>query len=58
MKDDHTTNFHYLTYTFLLKGDVRMYFLSLGVKGLIARQIQKKKNPGAVTRKERELKSV
>ena len=33
MKDDYTTNSHYLTYTFLSKGDGRMYFLSLGVKG-------------------------
>ena len=34
MKDDYTTNSHYLTYTFILKGDGRMYFLSLGVKAL------------------------
>ena len=31
MKHDYTTNSHYLTYTYLLKGDGRMYFLNLGV---------------------------
>ena len=32
MKDDYTTNYHYVTlYTFA----VRMYFLNLGVKGLM-----------------------
>ena len=30
----YTTNPHHLTYTFLLKDDGRMYFLSLGVEGL------------------------
>ena len=34
MKDDYTTNSHYFTYTFLFKGDGRMYFLSLGMKSL------------------------
>ena len=34
MKDDCTTNSHYLTYTFLFRKVVRMYFLNLGVKGL------------------------
>ena len=31
MKHDYTTNSHNLTYTYLLKGDGRMYFLNLGV---------------------------
>ena len=35
MKDDYTTNSHYLTYTFNFKRFGRMYFLNLGVKGLI-----------------------
>ena len=35
MKDDYTTNSHYLTYTFLFKRVGRMYILNLGVKGLI-----------------------
>ena len=35
MKDDYTTNSHYLTYTFLFRKVGRMYFLILGVKGLI-----------------------
>ena len=34
MKDDYTTNSHYLTYTFLFRKVGRMYFLNLGVKGL------------------------
>ena len=34
MKDDCTTNSHCLTYTFLSRKVVRMYFLNLGVKGL------------------------
>ena len=34
LKNDYTTNSHYLTYTFLFKKDGRMYFLNLGVKGL------------------------
>ena len=34
MKDDHTTNSHYITYTFSLLDVGRMPFLSLGVKGL------------------------
>ena len=34
MKDDYNTNSHYLTYTFLFRKVVRMYFLNLGVKGL------------------------
>ena len=37
MKDDCTTNSHYLTYTFLFRKVVRMYFLNLGVKGLSTR---------------------
>ena len=35
MKDDYTTNSHYLTYTFLFRKVGRMYSLNLGVKGLI-----------------------
>ena len=34
LKDDYCTNSHYLIYTFLFKKVGRMYFLSLGVKGL------------------------
>ena len=34
MKDEYTTNSHYLTYKFLPRKDGRMYFLKLGVKGL------------------------
>ena len=35
MKDDYTTNSHYLSYTFLFNRKVgKMYFLNLGVKGL------------------------
>ena len=34
MKDDFTTNSHHLIYTFLFRKVGRMYFLSLGVKGL------------------------
>ena len=34
MKDDYTTNSHYLTNTFLFRKVGRMYFLNLGVKGL------------------------
>ena len=34
MKDDYTTNSHYLTHTFLFRKVERMYFLNLGVKGL------------------------
>ena len=34
MKDDYTTNSHYLTYTFLLRKVRRIYFLNLRVKGL------------------------
>ena len=34
MKDDFTTNSHYLIYTFLFRKVGRMYFLNLGVKGL------------------------
>ena len=34
MKDDYTTNSHYITYTFSLYEVGRMYFLDLGVKGL------------------------
>ena len=33
MKDDYTSNSHYLSYTFSLNRGRRMYFLSLGVKG-------------------------
>ena len=33
VKDDYTTNVHYLTYTFLLKKVGRMYYSNLGVKG-------------------------
>ena len=35
MKDDYTTNSHYLAHTFLFRNVGRMYFLNLGVKGLI-----------------------
>ena len=35
MKDDYNTNSHYLTYTFLFRKVGRMYFLNLGVKGLM-----------------------
>ena len=35
MRDDYANNSHYLTYTFLLKGDGRMCLLSLGAKGLL-----------------------
>ena len=35
MKDDYTTNSHYLTYTFLFRGLGECYFLNLGVRGLI-----------------------
>ena len=31
MKDDYTTNSHYLIYTFLFRKVGRMYFLNLGV---------------------------
>ena len=34
MKDDCTTNSHYLMYTFLFRKVGRMHFLNLGVKGL------------------------
>ena len=34
MKDDYTTNSHYRTHTFLFRKVGRMYFLTLGVKGL------------------------
>ena len=34
MKDDYTVNSYFLTNTFLLRKVGRMYFLSLGVKGL------------------------
>ena len=34
MKDDYTTNSHYLTYIFNFKRFGRMYFLNLGMKGL------------------------
>ena len=34
MKDDFTTNSHYLIYTFLFRKVGRMYFVNLGVKGL------------------------
>ena len=37
MKDDFTTNSHYLIYTFLFRKVGRMYFLNLGVKGLNVR---------------------
>ena len=33
MKDDYTTNSHYLTYIFLFRKVGRMYFFNLGVKG-------------------------
>ena len=36
MRNYYKTNSHYLTYTLSLKNVGRMYFLSLGVKGLIA----------------------
>ena len=39
LKDDSCTSSHYLTYTFLLKRFGRMYFLSLGVKGLMERVV-------------------
>ena len=32
-ENDYTTNSHYITWTFLLKGTGRMRFLNLGVKG-------------------------
>ena len=32
MNDDHTTNYHYLTYTFLFKMVGRIYVLNLGVE--------------------------
>ena len=35
MKNDCTTNSHYLTYTFLFRKVGRMYFLNLGEKGVI-----------------------
>ena len=35
MKDDYTTNSHYITYTFIFRKVGRMYFFNLGVKGLI-----------------------
>ena len=35
MKDDYSTNSDYLTYTFLLKCWENVYFLNLGVEGLI-----------------------
>ena len=34
MKNDHTSNSHYLTYWFFLDKVVRMYVLNLGVEGL------------------------
>ena len=34
MKDDYTTNSHYITYKFLFRKAGRVYFLNLGVKGL------------------------
>ena len=34
MKDDYTTNSHYLTYTLLFRKVGRMYFLNLEVEGL------------------------
>ena len=36
MKDDYTTNSHYLTITFLFRRAGEMYILNLGVKGLLA----------------------
>ena len=40
MKDDCTTISHYLTYTFHFRKIRRMYFLNLGVKGLISCSIR------------------
>ena len=34
MKDDYTTNSHYLAHMFLIYKFGRMYFFNLGVKGL------------------------
>ena len=34
MKDDCTTNSHYLMHTFVFENVGRMHFLNLGVKGL------------------------
>ena len=34
MRDDYTTNSHYLTYTFLFEKVERVYFLNVEVKGL------------------------
>ena len=42
MKDDNTTDSHYLTYTFLFRKVRRMLFLNLGVKGLIAAHVARK----------------
>ena len=36
MKDDYSTNSHYLTYTLFYRRLGELFFLNLGVKGLIA----------------------
>ena len=48
LPDDYTTNFHYITYTFLFWRFGRMYFLNLGVKGLKypARMLSHEASPG------------
>ena len=40
MKDDYNTNTHYLTLNISSEKVERMYFLKLGVKGLIWREYQ------------------
>ena len=45
MRDDNTTNSHYLTHTFLLRKLWRMYFLNLGVKGLRATFCKNRESP-------------
>ena len=42
MKDDYTTNSHYLTHTFLFRKVGRRNFLNLGVKGLTAARASQK----------------
>ena len=54
MRDDYTTNSHYLTPTFLFRRVGRMYFLNLGVKGLIGSGRIKNKQPNLISRKCRE----
>ena len=58
MEDYHTTNSHYITYTFLLKRLGECTFLNLGVKGLKPSPVVRQEEGTLDIKKRRELRQT